>query len=120
MYIYRNTIVSYEMAKTLCDILSTRYGVNLVARSSSSAQNTATIVRNEGIQTFNTSTKAQTLSEYFHEGVEMYSGHQIVAGDFNDDGIQDVVYGSYGEGLKGISPHLEMSTSSMVIKYMFR
>ena len=33
-----------------------------------------------------------------------YSGHQIAAGDFNDDGIQDVVYGSYGEGLKGISP----------------
>ena len=33
-----------------------------------------------------------------------YTGHQIAAGDFNDDGIQDVVYGSYGEGLKGISP----------------
>ena len=33
-----------------------------------------------------------------------YTGHQITAGDFNDDGIQDVVYGSYGEGQKGISP----------------
>ena len=31
-------------------------------------------------------------------------GHQITAGDFNDDGIQDVVYGSYGEGLKGVLP----------------
>ena len=30
--------------------------------------------------------------------------HQIAAGDFNDDGIQDFVYGSYGEGLKGVLP----------------
>lgn len=108
--------ISAEMEKVLCKILS-----NLISVKFSNTINVPIFKQRDKVPLMKPKRHKNldngSLSSIIQSNVDInaintivgsnnvgYLGHAIISGDFNRDGLIDIVYSAYGEGVKGNTP----------------